>query len=107
MGGVSRQIGARMEECRTPDSLSGPMEPLSRALMGCGDDRPSVTVSRWIKESERRAQRREEEAEKETGGGIKPDSPPRGLFCLSLRDSSLSCKKKRLNPAPQNQQQLP
>lgn len=42
------------------DSLSGPGEPLARALTGCGIDRPSVTVSRWIKESERETQRREE-----------------------------------------------
>lgn len=39
--------------------------PLTRAGTGCGIDRPSVTVSRWIKESEREAQRREEEARTE------------------------------------------
>lgn len=39
--------------------------PLARALTGCGIDRPSVTVSRWIKESERETQRREEEARNE------------------------------------------
>lgn len=54
-----------MQECRLLDSLSGPNEPLTGALMGCGIDRPSVTVSRWIKESERETQRREEEARKE------------------------------------------
>lgn len=39
--------------------------PLTRALTGCGIDRPSVTVSGWIKESERETQRREEEARNE------------------------------------------
>lgn len=51
---------AHTQECRMLDSLSGPGEPLTRALTGCGIDRPSVTVSRWIKESERETQRREE-----------------------------------------------
>lgn len=57
---------AHMKERRTLDSLSGPSESLARAVMGCGIDRPSVTVSRWIKESERETQRREE-ARKEKG----------------------------------------
>lgn len=92
---------AYMQECRMLESLSGPGEPLTRALTGCGIDRPSVTVSRWIKESERETQRREEARkgkEKRREGGIKPGSPPRGLFCLSLRDSSLSYKKDLILP---------
>lgn len=37
-----------------------PSRPLNVALMGCGIDRPSVTVSRWITLSERRTQKMEE-----------------------------------------------
>lgn len=52
--------------------------------MGCGIDRPSVTVSRWITVSVRETQKREEEERRgERGGGgdrgIKP-SPPVPVF---------------------------
>lgn len=55
----------------TPAGMQDAGRPLTRAGTGCGIDRPSVTVSRWIKESERGAQRREEEArtEREKRGG--------------------------------------
>lgn len=77
------------------DSLSGPGEPLIRALMGCGIDRPSVTVSRWIKESERETQRREEaRKERERRRDQTWFSSKRSFLFFFLRDSSLSYKKR-------------
>lgn len=87
-----------------------PSRPLNRALMGCGIDIPSVTVSRWITVSGRETQKREEEARRREGRGERRrkrrrgrlrdqtrSSSKRASLCLSLRDSSLSWKK-RLNP---------
>lgn len=85
-----------------------PGRPLYRALMGCGIDVPSVTVSRWITVSGRETQKREEEARSREARGERRrrrgrlrdqthSSSKRGSLCLSLRDSSLSWKK-RLNP---------
>lgn len=45
-----------------------PSRPLKVALMGCGIDRPSVTVSRWITLSERRTQKMEEAEIRREGG---------------------------------------
>lgn len=87
-----------------------PSRPLNRALMGCGIDRPSVTVSRWITVSGREAQKREGEERRREGRGERRrkrrrgrvrdqtlSSSKRASLCLSLRDRSLSWKK-RLNP---------
>lgn len=40
-------------------AYQAPGRPLNRALMSCGIDRPSVTVSRWITVSGRGTQKRE------------------------------------------------
>lgn len=55
-----------------------PSRPLNRALMGCGIDRPSVTVSRWITVSGREAQKREGEERRREGRGERRRKRRRG-----------------------------
>lgn len=54
-----------MQTGKVLDSLSDPHRPHNRALMGCGIDRPSVSVSRWITVSGKATQKTEEEEEEE------------------------------------------
>lgn len=60
MGGGGGGGGLQTDRC-THAGMQDAGRPLSSAPTGRAD-RPSVTVSRWIKGSERGAQRREEEA---------------------------------------------
>lgn len=88
---------AGMRVGRGLDSLSGshrsPAGPSTGVLMGCGIDRPSVTVSRWITVNGRGTQKSRGEARgwgREGGergggdGGIKPVPPPREPRCVFL-----------------------
>lgn len=77
-----------------------PSRPLNRALMGCGIDIPSVTVSRWITVNGRRTQKSAEEARRRgdeeregaRGGGggdrgIKPAPPSREPLSVFLSET--------------------
>lgn len=81
--------------------------------MGCGIDRPSVTVSRWITVSVRETQKREEEERRgERGGGgdrgIKPSPPPREPVPVFLSETGPYPGRKDLIPnAPPNPPNLP
>lgn len=71
--------------------------------MGCGIDRPSVTVSRWITVSVRETQKREEEGRRgERGGGgdrgIKPSPPPREPVPVFLSETGPYPGRKDLIP---------
>ena len=71
--------------------------------MGCGIDRPSVTVSRWITVSVRETQKREEEERRgERGGGgdrgIKPSPPPREPLPVFLSETGPYPGRKDLIP---------
>lgn len=87
-----------------------PSRPLNRALMGCGIDIPSVTVSRWItvngrgtqKSAEEARGRGDEEREGARGGGgdrgIKPAPPSREPLSVFLSETPPYPGRKDLIP---------
>ncbi|KAM7420162.1 hypothetical protein PAMA_014733 [Pampus argenteus] len=72
-----------------------PSRPLYRALMGCGIDRPSVTVSRWITVSGRETQKREEDERRREE---RLERSRRRRRRVLLRDSSVSAVRLCVPP---------